>query len=103
MKVISLIVAQVLAVITANVAFVWGIIEFILYLAKDKEFNWWSVGAFVISTVIAIVLTIITAVAKVKQRNLAWDDMKQRRTTGKKSSFQERLEEMAQQRANTKV
>jgi phosphotransferase system glucose/maltose/N-acetylglucosamine-specific IIC component len=100
MKVVSLLVAQVLAVITANVAFVWGIIEFILYLAKDKEFNWWSVWAFVISAVIAIAITIIAAVAKVKQRNRAWDDMKQRRTTGKRSRFQERLEEMQRQRAN---
>lgn len=101
MKVISLLVAKVLAVIAANVAFVWAIIEFILYLAKDKVFNWWSVWAFVISVVVAIALVIIAAVWQVKERNRAWDDMKQRRTTGKKSRFQERLEEMQRQRANT--
>lgn len=101
MKVISLLVAKVLAVIAANVAFVWAIIEFILYLAKDKVFNWWSVWAFVISVVVAIALVIIAAVWQVKERNRAWDDMKQRRATGKKSRFQERLEEMQRQRANT--
>lgn len=101
MKVISLLVAKVLAIITANVAFVWAIIEFILYLVKDKEFNWWSVWAFVISVVVAIVLVIIASVMAVKNRNSAMADFKQRRTTGKKSRFQERLEEMEQKRANT--
>ena len=101
MKVISLLVAQVLAVITANVAFVWAIIEFILYLAKDKVFNWWSVWAFVISVVVAIVVSIFALVAKTKARNKAWEEMKQRRPERKKSKFQERLEQMQKARANT--
>lgn len=90
MKVISLIVA----VIIANVAFVWAIIEFILFLVKDKEFNWWSVWIFVISAVVAIILNIIVVVTKVKQRNRTRVDMKQHQVTEKKSKFQERLEEM---------
>lgn len=101
MKVISLLVAKVLAVIAANIAFVWAVIEFILYLAKDKVFNWWSVWAFVISVVVAIALVIIAAVWQVKERNSALTKFKKRRTTGKKSRYQERLEEMEQKRANT--
>lgn len=76
MKVISLMVAQVLSVIIANATFVWAIIEFILFLAKDKEFNWWSVWFFVISAVVAIILTIIAVVTKAKQRNRMLVDMK---------------------------
>ncbi len=76
MKVISLMVAQVLTVIIANATFVWAIIEFILFLAKDKEFNWWSVWFFVISAVVAIILTIIAVVTKAKQRNRMLVDMK---------------------------
>ena len=101
MKVISLLVAKVLAVIAANVAFVWAIIEFILYLAKDKVFNWWSVWAFVISVVVAIALVIIAAVCQVKERNSALAKFKQRRYKMPKSRFQQRLEEMEQKRANT--
>lgn len=94
MKIISFIVLQIIAVIAANVTFIWAIIEFILYIAKDKVFNWWSVWGFVISTLIAIVLTIFAAVSKVKTQNKAWNEMKQRQSTVTKSRFQQRLEEM---------
>jgi hypothetical protein len=43
MKEISLLVAQVLAVTAARLSFFWAIIEFALYLLKDKVFNRWSV------------------------------------------------------------
>lgn len=96
-KAISLLGAKVLAVMSANVAFVWIIIEFILYLAKDKVFNWWSVWSFVISVVVAIAVVIILAVWQVKEQNM----IKQKRDKIPKSRFQQRLEKMEQKRANT--
>ena len=98
MKVISLLVVKVSAIITANLAFVWAIVEFALYLAKDKEFNWWSVWAFAISVIVAIALVIATAVSQFKKRNSFLADNKQRRKTNKKSRYEARMDEIAQKR-----
>lgn len=56
MKLVSIIILQIFAVVTANVSFVWAIVGFILYLVKDTPFHWWSVYTFIIS-IIAIVIT----------------------------------------------
>ena len=34
---------------------IWAIVEFILYLVKDREFNWWSVWLFLVSIVFILV------------------------------------------------
>ena len=68
MKIISLLIIQWIAVVSANIAFLWAIIEFILYLVKDKSFNWWSVWYFIISVVIALVCLVFALVVKSKHR-----------------------------------
>jgi uncharacterized membrane protein YpjA len=95
MKVIILLIVQVLAVIGANVGFFWACIEFILYLVKDKEFNWLSVWLFVASTILALGSVLYAAYLKSKnQKN---------RTTSinRESKFRKRLRE-AMEKADTK-
>lgn len=94
MKIISLVVLQILAVIGANISFVWVIIEFILYLVKDKSFNWWSVWIFIISVVMAIGLTLIVSIIKIKSTNSLSKKMTSNLNTHKRSKFQERLEQL---------
>lgn len=36
-------------------ASIWAIVEFILYLTKDDPFNWWSVGAIAIVSVLYLI------------------------------------------------
>ena len=92
MKIISLLIIKSIAVVSANVTFLWGIIEFILYLVKDKAFNWWSVWCFIISVVIALVCVVFALIVKSKSRTTSIN-------TGRfKSKFQQRLEEMEQKR-----
>ena len=92
MKIISLLIIQWIAVVAANVTFLWGIIEFILYLIKDKAFNWWSVWGFIISVVIALVCVVFALIVKSKARTTSIN-------SGRfKSRFQQRLEEMEQKR-----
>lgn len=99
MKAISLIVVKVLAVISANVAFLWALIEFIIYLVKDTPFNWWSVWAFIISVVVAITVAIYGAVYSSK---IARSEMAKMRTGMKKSKWAQRIEEMQQKQGKIK-
>ncbi|MHC1774306.1 MAG: hypothetical protein AB9834_02715 [Lentimicrobium sp.] len=81
-----------IAVVAANVTFLWGIIEFILYLVKDKAFNWLSVWGFIISIIIALVCVVFALIVKSKARTTSIN-------SGRfKSRFQQRLEEMEQKR-----
>ena len=68
MKRIVLILANILLVIIINISFVWAIIDFILYLAKDKPFNWVSVLVFIASFVIIIIELVIAIYKKYKER-----------------------------------
>lgn len=40
------------SVIVGNGALIWTMIEFILYLAKDTSFNWWSLWTFTFSVLV---------------------------------------------------
>jgi predicted membrane channel-forming protein YqfA (hemolysin III family) len=64
---------------------IWALIEFIIYLVKDTQFNWWSVWCILIFGLLALILGLITFVFLAKDRT-------------KKSSFQIRLEEMQKSR-----
>jgi len=44
-------IIKVLSIIIANVSALWAVVEFILYLVKDKEFNFISLYLLVISFV----------------------------------------------------
>jgi high-affinity Fe2+/Pb2+ permease len=102
MKVISLLVVKVLAVIVANLAFFWAIIEFILYLVKDKVFNWWSVWTFCISVAVALVVVAYGGIYAIKNRNKALNSLKKMREDKPKSRFQQKLDK-AMEQANTKA
>lgn len=54
-KTMTLILTQLVAIIATVVGLFWALIEFILYLVKDKEFNWLSVWLFVIGIIVAII------------------------------------------------
>jgi membrane protein YdbS with pleckstrin-like domain len=70
-------------IIGASLAWVWPVVEFILYLFKDRQFNWWSVWACLICWALALFAVIFAAMNK---------------PTIRRSSFQTRLEEMAKNR-----
>ena len=77
------------------VSCIWAVIEFILYLVKDTVFNWWSVWSILMFGFVALVLGLTTLVFSAKERNKSIKEF-----GTKKSSFQTRLEQMAEQRKN---
>ena len=96
MKSLMTIVFLVLAAITAKVSFIWAIVEFIIYLVKDKPFNWHSVWLTIGSIILTIILYIVYYVVESKGYE-AKRELRQIRN--KKSKWQERLEKAAEQRA----
>lgn len=66
MKLIVSIFLLYLSVITANVAVIWAAVEFVLYLVKDHVFNWWSIWALIISTVLSFMFAVLSAMYKNK-------------------------------------
>jgi uncharacterized membrane protein (DUF106 family) len=96
MKVIAIAILTVAAYLGATISSIWAVVEFILYLVKDRPFNWWSVWIFITCIVLALFVVIASAIIEAKNRQ---DSIKN--FTPKRSRFQERLEEMSKQR-NTK-
>jgi signal transduction histidine kinase len=58
MKIIFIII-QFIAAIGLYGTSLWAMVEFILYLVKDKAFNWWSVYGFILSFIIVLVFGLI--------------------------------------------
>ena len=102
MKKNSLLVVKVLAVIVSNLSFFWAIIEFLLYLFKDKVFNWWSVWVFSISIVVALSLIVYGYLCAIKNSNELLDSFNKRRDEMPKSMFKRRLDR-AMEQANKKA
>ena len=48
----------------AVISVIWALVEFILYLVKDKEFNWLSLWMILALSVIAILSIMISAYFK---------------------------------------
>ena len=94
MKVVLTSVLAFIAYLGSVVSCIWAIVEFILYLVKDKIFNWWSVWSILICGGLALVMFIFSAVFTVKTRNKSVKNFEGKRT----SRFQQRLEEMAEER-----
>ena len=92
MKVISLLIVTILSRVTATVSTVWLVVEFILHLVKDKEFNWWSIWVFVLSLMVAISTLIFSSLMEVRSKNKAREVL--RNGNAKPGRFQKRLEEM---------
>lgn len=47
---------------------IWAIVEFILYLVKDKTFNWWSVWMILICGGATVLMFILSAVFSVAEK-----------------------------------
>ncbi len=73
---------------------IWAIIEFILYLVKDKEFNWNSLWFFISSIILFIVFLILAAYFSNKESKKNY--------VNSKSKWQQRLDEMKSKRVVTK-
>ena len=71
MKTLTLFAVKFLAVLSANASFIWAIIEFILYLVKDKEFNWWSVWTFLISVATGIISLLLLIAIEPRKKTFA--------------------------------
>lgn len=65
---------------------IWAIVSFIVYLVKDKPFQWWSIGSIGICTVLLFVSVFIAAYVK------AVAEVK------RKSKWQQRLEEIREKK-----
>ena len=79
------IIITTLAVITAVISkasWIWPLIEFCLYLFKDKEFNYFSLWFMLISWIVAVVFVLLAAYLNTKE-------------APKEPTFQERLRDMA--------
>lgn len=61
MKVFFALIFQIVAYIGCMICGVWALIAFILYLAKDIPFEWWSLWSLIGCIVLSIILLIINA------------------------------------------
>lgn len=81
--------------IGAILSVIWAVVEFILYLAKDKVFNWWCIWTLIICVLLPIVVSVITLLKTVKNNSFS--------SPGKKSAFQMKLEEEMKKRLEAQV
>jgi uncharacterized membrane protein YbhN (UPF0104 family) len=98
MKILSLSIIALVSYLAACASCIWALVEFILYLVKDRPFNWWSVWTIIICGVFALVMVVIYAVVAAKENKR---DLKKFQTR-RKSNFEERLEKMAEERNRDK-
>ena len=78
----------IIAALISKLSVLWVIVEFILYLAKDTYFNWWSVFSVVFFSLAALIggLSLAFSVAKKEA-----DEIKEMKSRGFESKFQMRL------------
>jgi undecaprenyl pyrophosphate phosphatase UppP len=50
-KIMGLLI-KILSILTINVSAIWAVVSFLIYLVKDKEFNWWSIWLIIIGFVV---------------------------------------------------
>ena len=93
MKAILVSVLLAASYIGSAVCPIWAVVEFILYLAKDHPFNWWSLWLCIIFWVLTFAAVIMAAAIELKKKN------ELNKNQPKVSNFQKRLEEMAKQRS----
>lgn len=74
--------------LATGASFIWAIVEFILYLVKDKPFDWWSVWSILICGFISIILFVLCAFYAAKIES-------EKRNKG---TFQSRLNDMEKKR-----
>jgi phosphotransferase system glucose/maltose/N-acetylglucosamine-specific IIC component len=102
MKVVSTILMAVVAYFGITVSCIWSVVEFILYLVKDKEFNWWSVYSIFICLFTSLFLVIISFIFAYLNGKKSVEEKSKFNGTDtvipKRSKFQERLEAMQKER-----
>ena len=67
MKTILTVLTAIVAYLGSGLSIIWAAIEFILYLVKDKPFNWMSVWSLVLCVSVSMVLFVLAAFLKAKQ------------------------------------
>lgn len=98
MRIIMYILAA-LSAIGAIVSWVWTVVEFIIFIAKDYKFNWWSLLTFIICVVFFALFLIISLILKVEKTDKQAEEAAFGKQPSKyKSVFEARLEAMAKQR-----
>ena len=90
----SLLGIGVIAKIVNVIAWIWVIVEFLIYLVKDTPFNWWSVWTILISGGILLAIYASSAIA---QHN-SIKETRKRNTSNLKTGFQARMEQMKNER-----
>jgi phosphotransferase system glucose/maltose/N-acetylglucosamine-specific IIC component len=102
MKSVSVILMAVIAYFGTTVSCIWSVVEFILYLAKDKEFNWWSVYSIFICLFTALLLVIISFIFTYLNGKKSVEEKSKFNGIDtyapKRSEFQKRLEAMQKER-----
>jgi uncharacterized membrane protein len=94
MKVVLTSLLALIAYVGSTISCIWSLVEFILYLVKDKPFNWWSVWSILIFIGLGLIMLIHLFTKSIKNRNKSVEDFNLKR----KSKFQERLDEMEKKR-----
>lgn len=93
-------VVMMLSYAGITISGIWTIVEFIIYLVKDHQFNWWSLWTLIISIctlIVSMVATLIFAALQKKNAS-SFPTSDTRPHFVKKSKFQLRLEEMEKQK-----
>ena len=57
-----------ISLIVVIISYIWMLIEFIIYLTKDHEFNWVSFGLFIASFVCVMVCIVCMGIKEEKER-----------------------------------
>lgn len=90
MKTILIGIVAFLGYLGTGVASIWAVVEFILYLTKDKLFNWGSI--WMLSICIGVVLLI--SITSIKFAFKSKGEIRNFTGESKKSWEQEQLEQM---------
>lgn len=77
--------------ISTIVSCIWALVEFCLYLFKDLQFNWWSIGAIGISMGISLLCVCFSIIFGLKAHKDVLTEF-DKKTNGRTSKFQDRLE-----------
>lgn len=102
--ILSSVLTRAFLIFVAAVSSIWVVVEFLIYLAKDVEFNWWSLVAFLSSTVLMVVITLCLLIYEAYRNQVLKDSIKQYNINKpyKKSKFQERLDKMVEEHSHNK-
>lgn len=85
-----IVIVAVLSYIGCTISSIWAVIEFILYLVKDKPFNWNSLWLTIFFIILSVLMAVFTAAVAIY--------IKKKEQNNKNTSFEKRLEEIRKSR-----